>query len=126
MLHRRRIAAVAIIAFAAVVTLKTAVAASPARLTIVNNASESLLVRTVGPSSGLIPVAVGGHETAALRRGSYTLLFRWGNTPERYRYTKLGQSFTLDDGDQATLVLRSVTGNTREEPSGPEEFGTVR
>jgi hypothetical protein len=89
-------------------------------LTIVNNASEELLVHVVGPTDGYLAIAAFGNRTATLSRGTYTLYFRWGTT--RFRYSKLGTTFTADNGDTFTLTLRSVEGNTPEDPSSEAEF----
>ena len=105
-------------------TAAAAARANAPTLTIVNNASEELLVHVVGPTDGYLSIAASGNRTATLSRGTYTLYFRWGTT--RFRYSKLGTTFTADNGDAYTLTLRSVDGNTPEDPSNEAEFNGRR
>jgi len=94
-------------------------------ITFENRSGEDALVRLVGPTSEMVPVADSASRTVAARGGTYRMYVRYGQ-PGHYRYTK-GDSFSVYEGadgvDQISITLHKVVGgNYGTAPSSEAEF----
>jgi hypothetical protein len=93
-------------------------------LTIFNEASENVLVHIVGPSDAYVPVGAMSSRYTMLSTGRYEVFLRWGNGP--YRYSRLDRVLDADENYRYSLTLRSLEGNTEEDPSSEAEFNGRR
>jgi hypothetical protein len=98
----------------------------PNTITLENESGDFALVQVIGPTERLIEVPQGQKRTVNVTAGEYYLLARYGESPERYRYTK-GESFkvtqTATQYSTITITLHKVAGgNYPTQPTSQEEF----
>jgi hypothetical protein len=113
---------------AAVLAAALAPAAGHAPLSTVtfdNQSGEDAVVKLVGPTRCVVPVANRSRAGVHTPSGAYYILVRYG-VAGRYSYTK-GQKFSVEESGSSysaiTITLHKVVnGNYESHPIGPAEF----
>ncbi|MDR4494897.1 MAG: hypothetical protein R3B74_10780 [Nitrospirales bacterium] len=62
--------------------------AAQSTVTFDNQSGEEALVKLVGPSPASLSIPDKTHRTVPVSPGRYTMMARYGDNPQRYRYTK--------------------------------------
>ena len=94
-------------------------------VTFDNQSGEAALVKLVGPTRGVVPVANRSRAGAHAQAGVYYILVRYGMAGH-YSYTK-GQKFSVEESGSSysviTITLHKVAnGNYETRPISPTEF----
>lgn len=98
-------------------------------ITFENQSGEYVLVKLVGPTAQSLEVPNGETRTVNVAAGEYSILARYGSTPDQYTYTK-GDPFmvtkTTTQYSAMTITLHKVVGgNYPAHPTSQEEFDKI-
>jgi hypothetical protein len=94
-------------------------------VTVVNTSADPVLVKFVGPTSGILSVSPGGAATSAVSGGGYYLKLRYGASDGHYRYARTADFQVTQSAysvSRITITLHSVAGNMNEREISPREF----
>jgi uncharacterized membrane protein len=91
-----------------------------------NQSGESALVKVVGKIPKIVEVAKGQKKSVNVAAGEYYILVRYGDNPERYRYSR-GETFTVRETSTqyskiAITLHKVIGGNYATNPTSVQEF----
>jgi len=97
----------------------------PSTVTFDNQSGKDAVVKLVGPTRGVVPVADHSRAGVHVRAGVYCILVRYG-VAGHYSYT-IGQKFSVEESGASysviTITLHKVSnGNYESHPISPTEF----
>lgn len=82
--------------------------AAQSTVTFDNQSGEEALVKLVGPSPASLSIPDKTHRTVPVSPGRYTMMARYGDNPQRYRYTK-GEDFEVETPQKEFTATQIIT-----------------